>query len=111
MKNLARSLGLLVAALLFQLSPAQAIAAETKTVDDFRAAADKANAVLTIPEWPQTPDAVTKLVNDAIETANKRLDEIGSQDLKKVTFKSTIAALDDLGYDATTAAYIAGIIK
>jgi len=30
-------------------------AAEMKTVDDFRAAAAKANAVLTIPDWEQTP--------------------------------------------------------
>src|SRR5437762_1230556 len=49
------------------LSPAFALAlavaldlsaAETKSVDDFRAAAAKANAVLTIPEWEQTPEAV-----------------------------------------------------
>ena len=111
MKILARPIAPFVIVLMFQFSSFHAPAAETKTVDDFRAAADKANAVLTIPEWPQTPDAVTKLVHDAIETANKRLDQIGGQDLKKVTFKSTIVALDDLGYDATTAAYKAGIIK
>jgi hypothetical protein len=29
-----------------------------KTVDDFRAAAAKANAVLTIPDWEQTPEAL-----------------------------------------------------
>jgi len=40
-------------------------AAEMKTVDDFRAAAAKANAVLTIPDWEQTPEA--------IETATKNL--------------------------------------
>ena len=33
-------------------------AADMKTVDDFRAAAAKANAVLTIPDWEQTPAAV-----------------------------------------------------
>ena len=111
MKNLARSLGLHVAVLLFRFSAVQAPAAETKMVDDFRAAADKANAVLTIPDWPQSPDAVTKLIKDAIVTANQRLDQIAGQDLKKVTFKSTIVALDDLGYDATTAADKAEIIK
>src|SRR2546423_1842525 len=32
-------------------------AAQMKTVDDFRAAATKANAVLTIPDWEQTPES------------------------------------------------------
>ena len=33
-------------------------AAELKTVDDFRAAAAKANAALTIPDWEKTPEAI-----------------------------------------------------
>jgi len=111
MKNLTRSLTVLSTAIFFPISLSPAFAAELKSVDDFRPAADKANAILTIPEWPQTPDAVTKSVKDAIALANKRLDEVGAQDLKKVTFKSTIVALDDLAYDATTAAYTAGLIK
>ena len=37
-------------------------AAEMKTADDFRAAAEKANAVLTVPDWEQTPEAVEKAV-------------------------------------------------
>src|SRR5438034_11757749 len=86
-------------------------AAELKTVDDFRAAAVKANAVLTIPDWEQTPKAVEAMMNDAIAKANTALDQIGSQDLKKVTFKSTVVALDDLTYQAGLAANRATIIK
>src|SRR5438477_819185 len=86
-------------------------AAETKTVDDFRTAAAKANAVLTIPDWEQTPKAVEAMMNDAIAKANKALDQIGSQDRKKVTFKSTVVALDDLTYEAGLAANRATIIK
>ena len=41
-----------------------------KTVDDFKAAADKANAVLTIPDWEQTPEAVDAMVKNAIATSN-----------------------------------------
>src|SRR5204863_7736708 len=102
------------------LSPAFALAlavaldlsaAETKTVDDFRAAAAKANAVLTIPEWEQTPEAVDAMTKNAIATANKALDQIGAQDLSNVTFKSTIVALDDLTYQAGNAANKAVIIK
>src|ERR1700731_3755876 len=82
-----------------------------KTVDDFRAAAAKANAVLTIPDWEQTPEAVDAAMKNAIATANKALDQIGAQDLSKVTFKSTIVALDDLTYQAGNAASKAVIIK
>jgi thimet oligopeptidase len=86
-------------------------ATELKTVDDFRRGAAKANAVLTIPDWEQTPKAVEAMMNDAIAKANQALDEIASQDLKKVTFKSTVVALDDLTYAAGLAANKAVIIK
>jgi thimet oligopeptidase len=85
--------------------------AELKTVDDFRPAAEKANAVLTIPDWEQTPKAVEVMMNDAIAKANEALDQIGSQDLKEVTFNSTVVALDDLTYAAGLAANKAAIIK
>jgi Zn-dependent oligopeptidase len=86
-------------------------AADMKSVDDFRAAAAKANAVLTIPEWEKTPAAVDATMKDAIAKANKALDQIGAQDLKKVTFKSTVVALDDLSYEASLAANKATVIK
>jgi thimet oligopeptidase len=86
-------------------------AAETKRVDDFRGAAAKANAVLTIPDWERTPEAVEASMKDAIGKANAALDRIGTQDLGKVTFKSTVVALDDLAYQAGLAANKATIIK
>jgi thimet oligopeptidase len=87
------------------------LSADLKTVDDFRAAAAKANAVLTIPDWEQTPEAVEASMKDAIATANAALDQIGAQDLGKVTFKSTVVALDDATYRAGLAANKATIIK
>ena len=86
-------------------------AEDTKSVEDFRAAADKNNSVLTIPDWPQTPEAIDAMTKDAIAKANAALDAIGKQDLSKVTFKSTIVARDDLAYEATLAAYKAVVIK
>src|SRR6266699_1370243 len=86
-------------------------AAQLKTVDDFRAAAAKANAVLTIPDWEQTPEAVEASMKDAIARANTALDQIGAQGLGKVTFKSTVVALDDLTYQTGVAANKATIIK
>ncbi|PYI53291.1 MAG: hypothetical protein DMC62_05715 [Verrucomicrobia bacterium] len=104
MKNLC--LSILLCSVLVDLS-----ASETKSVDDFRAAAAKANAVLTIPEWEQTPEAVEASMKDAIAKANTALDQIGAQDPAKVTFKSTVVALDDLTYQAGIAANKATIIK
>lgn len=82
-----------------------------KTVDDFTAAATKANAVLTLPDWEHTPEAVDAMMKTAIDTANKGLDEIGNQDLSKVTFKSTVVALDDLTWAAGNAASRAVVTK
>src|SRR5437879_13455288 len=80
------------------------LAENLKTVDDFRAAAAKANAVLTVPDWEQTPEAVDAMTKNAITTANKALDQIGAQDPGKVSFKSTIVALDNLSWQASNAA-------
>ena len=87
------------------------LSADLKSVDDFRAAAGKANGVLTIPDWEQTPEAVETSMKDAIEKANAALDQIGAQDPGKVTFKSTVVALDDVTYQAGLAANKATIIK
>src|SRR5207237_6414493 len=87
------------------------LTANLKTVDDFRAVAAKANAVLTIPDWEQTPEAVETSIKNAIANANAALDQIGAQDLGKVTFKSTVVALDDATYQAGLAANKATIIK
>ena len=87
------------------------LTANLKTVDDFRAAAARANAVLTIPDWEQTPEAVEASMKDAIAKANAALDQIGAHDLGKVPFKSTVVALDDATYQAGLAANKATIIK
>ena len=82
-----------------------------KTVDAYRDAAAKANSILTVPDWEQTPEAVEADMKDAIAKANAALDAIGKQDLTKVSFKSTVAALDDLTYVAGLSANRAGLIK
>src|ERR1043165_1874329 len=86
------------------LSNSVASAADLKTVDDFKAAAAKAKSILTIPDWEQTPEAIEADMKNAIAKANAALDQIAAQDLSKVTFKSTIIALDDLGYEVGSTA-------
>ena len=104
MKNLA---SLLAAAAL--LGPS--LQAQEKTIDDFKAAAEKAHAILTIPQWEQTPAEVDAMMKNAIDTANKALDRIGALQPKQTTFKNTVVALDDLGNAALDAANKATIIK
>ncbi|MCA1657708.1 MAG: Zn-dependent oligopeptidase, partial [Verrucomicrobiaceae bacterium] len=86
-------------------------AEELKTAESFREAAAKANSILTLPEWEQTPEAVEASMKKAIETANAALDKIGAQDPARVTFQSTVVALDDLIYQARLAVNKASIIK
>jgi Zn-dependent oligopeptidase len=107
MKNLHLSILSVALALAFTVD----LRGAEKTVDDFRAAAAKANSVLTVPDWEQTPETVDASMKDAIAKANQALDAIGSQDPKKVTFKSTVIALDDLSYQAGLTANRANIIK
>src|SRR5437588_2549807 len=102
----------IVPSLTLALTLAPALHAENlKSVDDFRAAAAKANAILTIPDWEQTPEAVDTAMKTAIGTANKALDQIGAQDPGKATFKSTVVALDDLTWQAGNAGNKVVIIK
>src|SRR5215472_2529062 len=84
--------------LLFAVSNSSFSAAELKSVNNFRDAAAKANAVLTVPDWERTPEAVEASMRNAISKANAALDQIGAQDLGKVSFKSTVVALDDVTY-------------
>src|SRR5881275_3135803 len=56
---------------ILSLTPALALtlivdlrAENLKTVDDFRAAATKANAVLTVPDWEQTSEAVDAMMKN-----------------------------------------------
>src|SRR5215468_9210869 len=86
-------------------------AAEMKTVDDFRAAAAKANTVLTIPDWEKTPKAVETAMKNAIAKTNAALDQIDAQDPDKATSKSTIVALDDVTYETSLATNRTTIIK
>ncbi|MDQ3197770.1 MAG: Zn-dependent oligopeptidase [Verrucomicrobiota bacterium] len=89
---------LLVSLLLASAFPSRAD--DVKSLSDFQAAADKANAVLTIPKWPKTPIEVQGEINTAIAKADAALTVIGKQDLSKVTFESTVGALDNIQNDA-----------
>ncbi len=85
--------------------------APLKSVDDFKEAAEKANVVLTVPEFPGDVEGVSALAPAAIAKANKALDAIGQLEPKAVTFANTVRALDDLGWEAFLAANKLSVIK
>jgi Zn-dependent oligopeptidase len=82
-----------------------------KSIDSYSDAVAKANARLSIPDWPQTPEAVEISAKEAIKRGNAALDAIGKLDPKKVTFQNTVVALDDLSYEANNVGNKATIIK
>jgi hypothetical protein len=88
-------------ALLLVLLECEISAAELKDIDAFEAAAAKANRVLTVPDWEQTPNAVTASIMEAIAKGNAALDQIGSQNLEDVMFESSVGALENLRTDAS----------
>ncbi len=82
-----------------------------KSIDSYSDAVAKANARLTIPDWPQTPEAVETSAKEAIKKGNAALDAIGKLNPKTVTFQNTVVALDDLAYEANNVGNKATIIK
>jgi thimet oligopeptidase len=88
---------------LFCAVPFSLPAEDVKNLSDFQASAEKANELLTIPDWPKTPIEVQGNIDTAIAKANAALDIIGKQDLGKVTFESTVGALDNIQNEATIA--------
>ncbi len=101
----------LFAAALTSFLPLLLHAEELKTVSDFQEAAAKAHAILALPQWEQTPDAVSAAMTTAIKDANAHLDEIGQLAADKVTFQNTIVALDEIAWQATLVANRATVIK
>jgi Zn-dependent oligopeptidase len=52
--------------------------------------------VLTLPKFENSPQEIAKSTDAAIAKANAALDAIGRLEPKKITFRNTVRALDDL---------------
>jgi Zn-dependent oligopeptidase len=100
-----------IIALLLVFLRCEISAAQLKNIDAFQAAAANANRVLIIPDWEQTPNAVAASIMEAITKGNAALDQIGSQNLERLTFESSVVALENLRADATAVANRATIIS
>ncbi len=58
------------------------------------------DSVLRVPAFETTTEAVQASMEQAIANADAALDQLGQLKAGEVTFENTIAALDDIGYDA-----------
>ncbi len=81
-----------------------ATGADRPKLEDLQAQAAKFNAVLTIPTFETTAEAVTKSADTALAEADAALDAIGKLPPKQLEFANTIGALDATGYKVGTVA-------
>jgi thimet oligopeptidase len=82
---------------------APAPGASPRTVADLQAAAARTKAVVALPVFESTPDAIEATTRAVIAEANQKLDALAAQDPAKATFESTVAALDVIGAPVSTA--------
>jgi thimet oligopeptidase len=69
------------------------------TFAELQKRAAKLGTTLSLIKWENTSEEVEKSTDAAIRAANKALDAIGALDPKKVTFRNTIRAMDDLKFN------------
>ncbi len=74
-----------------------------RTVADLQAAAARTGAVVALPVFESTPEAIEATTRTAIAEANRQLDALAAQDPAKATFESTVAALDEIAAPVTAA--------
>ncbi len=80
-------------------------------LQQFQALAGKFNAVVTLPEFETTPEAIRAAVKDAIKHGDTTLDRIGKLTASEVNFTNTVRALDDLGFELMLVANRLSVIE
>jgi thimet oligopeptidase len=81
------------------------------TFAELQKSAAKFGTTLSLIKWENTPEEVEKSTEAAIRAANKALDAIGAIDPKKVTFRNTIRAMDDLKFDVANVQNCIEVLK
>ena len=77
----------------------QAQGSTAAALQNFEARSAKWNAVIRLPHFETDTNAVRDSVKQTIAAGNKALDAIAAIDPAKATFKNSVRALDDIGYD------------
>jgi Zn-dependent oligopeptidase len=80
------------------LSTLTGTAATRLNLDDFKKRAAKFDGQISLPQFETSSNEVFATVRKTIQQGNTALDQIAALDPKKVTFKNTAGALDDIAY-------------
>jgi thimet oligopeptidase len=81
------------------------------SLSEFQKRAAKYNSVVTVPTFETTPSEIATTVSNTIAGGNAALDRIGKLGASDVTFKNTIVALDDMGFESGLAANRLSLIE
>lgn len=73
---------------------------QPRTLSELQQAAARYNAVVAVPQFEETPEAVKAAVTNAMRKANARLDQLARLRPSEVNFDNTVRALDDIIYEA-----------
>ena len=77
------------------------MAQPTNQIDRMREFKNRAatfNAVITLPQFETTTNAIRSALKQTIAVGNAALDRLGALKPREVTFENTVRALDDIGY-------------
>ena len=96
------------------VAASSSVAQPTNQVDrlkEFRRRAASFNAVITVPQFETTTNALRFNLRQTIAVGNAALDRIGALKPGDVTFENTARALDDIGYQISLTDDRLGLIK
>src|ERR1035441_9628712 len=78
---------------------------------EFRRRAAAFNAVITVPQFEMSTNAVSFALKQTIAVGNAALDRLGALKPREVTFENTVRALDDIGYQISLTDDRFGLLK
>src|SRR5664279_1580233 len=84
---------------------------QTDRLREFRKRAAAFNAVITVPQFEMTTNAIRFSLRQTIAVGNAALDRLGALKPGEVTFENTVRALDDIGYQISLTDDRFGVIK
>jgi thimet oligopeptidase len=78
---------------------------------EFKKRAAAFNAVITVPQFEMTTNAIRFTLRQTIAVGNAALDRLGALKPREVTFENTVRALDDIGYQISLTDDRFGLLK
>jgi thimet oligopeptidase len=84
---------------------------QTDRLREFKRRAAAFNAVITVPQFEMSTNAIRFTLRQTIGVGNAALDRLGALKPREVTFENTVRALDDIGYQISLTDDRFGLLK